>query len=488
MTEIQFVDVKACVSCSKDLEVSYHVPSTIRTNSRHYVALLEAGEAQSEFTWVWAGKTQLLEPEKNGITVKWRKGTVTFVSHVLPKLPDGREYYLIYCNDVGTTLGRSRPFQFFTDSDEFASIELQSVPSDGVVINHVHDKKLSTSSSEVSLHSNGGSMSFEVISEQKYPDTAEGNKEMPQEPQYLNQPSVISTVTPKDVIKPEDSRTVESPLKRSDTKSDDELLGSTCAGVERYQNAPDNQELVQLLKSEIATLKEENGMLKDEVVIKDNIIEELNIDNSTLKEQIATKSLSQSTVVINSPKEEDKEKKILRKRVQDETKKSSRLEELLHYKQTQMEPLQHEIKGLKAELNKVAETCRILMEEKVALEEQLQLQIQVINTEKRTLIEQVQQLQSEQQKNVSSATGSVNKNITPGTTEDSTVNINITTGVIGDVNIPVSAEYKTKLFIKLFKQEPFICHICNQVLPAHTQEFTRLNHVQHCKGYNPHLD
>ena len=52
---------------------------------------------------------------------------------------------------------------------------------------------------------------------------------------------------------------------------------------------------------------------------------------------------------------------------------------------------------------------------------------------------------------------------------------------IANLNVPVAGDYKTSLYIKLFKQDPFVCHICNQVLPAHTQEFTRLNHVQQCK-------
>ena len=59
--------------------------------------------------------------------------------------------------------------------------------------------------------------------------------------------------------------------------------------------------------------------LEDELAMKDINIEELQSEITTLKEQIALHALSNSTVVINSPKE-DKENTTYKKRIQDEIK------------------------------------------------------------------------------------------------------------------------------------------------------------------------
>jgi len=478
MTEVQFIDIKPFVSCCKDLVVSYHVPSTIKTNARHYVALKEVceDEIQSEFTWVWASKT--LEPEKNGITVKWGKGTVMFASHVLPKLSDGSEYYFIYCNEAGTILGRSRPFQFFTDSDEFSSIDLQSTASDDVVMVSMHRKKApSTSSSEVSLHSNGSSLSFEVLSEQRYSDITELHAVEKQKPQYFNQ-SVTSTVVAKG-----DNSTESTPsLGGKNTKSDDELLSSRTKNY--YQNTPmesnNDQEAIQLLECEVSRLRGQLARSQDEVTMKDNIIEELQTEITMLKQQVAINALSNSTVLINSPKD-DKEKRILKKRIQDETKKSSRLEELLHHKETKVLQLENKNTELGAELQKSVETSNQLAIEKSKMEQHLQtvtMQLQsedftLLKTENKKLLDQIQKLQTELYQA---------KQQQKGLSVESVSNRKATVEEVSDLNIPVGADYKTKLYIKLFRQDPFVCHICNEVLPAHTQEFTRLNHVQQCKG------
>ena len=131
MAKVHFVEIEPFVSCCKDLEVSYHIPPFITTSSKHYIALCELSEC-SQFTWVWASKTVPLEL-KNGLTINWRKGKVTFADQMLPKLSDGREYFLMYCNEDGTILGQSGPFQFFTSSDQFSSIDLQNTLSYEVV-------------------------------------------------------------------------------------------------------------------------------------------------------------------------------------------------------------------------------------------------------------------------------------------------------------------------------------------------------------------
>ena len=449
MTEVKFVEVKPFVSCNKDLEASYHIPSSIATSSKHYIALCEVGEC-SQFTWVWAGKIVPLEEEKNGITVQWRKGKVTFRSHVLPKLSDGREYFLMYCNEDGTILGESGPFQFCTGSEEFSSIDLQSAPSEDAVMVSMHRKNPpSTSSSEISLHSNNGSVSFEVLSEQRYSDITEliaGDIEK-QEPEYFNQSSV-----PKGDNNAE-STTIELPLEGIDTKVDE--LPST--RTNNYQNTT--------MESRLHSLIEKVTRLTDEVTMKNNIIQELQIENLTLKEQIVSNSLSKSTVLVTSPKE-DKEKKILKKRIQDETKKSSRLEELLNHKETRILQLEKDITRLSAELTRSTEVYNQLVIEKLEAEQQLETS----HTENKRLIDEVQYLQT------GASLAEKLQNSGPIDAKK------MTKQEVDDHNLPVGADYKTKLYIKLFKQDPFVCHICNEVLPAHTQEFTRLNHVQHCKS------
>ena len=436
MTTVQFIEIKPFTSCCKDLEISYHIPSSIPSSSRHYIALCEVGES-SQFTWVWASKTVALQQE--GITVKWREGKVTFVSQVLPKLSDGREYYLMYCNEEGTILGESRLFQFFTDSDEFSSIDLQSTPSDDVVMISMHRKKApSTASAEISLRNNNDdTMSFEVLSEQRYTDTTAplaGDKD----PEYFSR-SVTFTVIPKKRDNDtKESSTSKLPLEGSDTKSDD-LLTSSYKETKDYQNIPmeSNREAIQGQKSEVA-LKEENIRLEDEATAKDNIIEELQAEITALKEQIAVNTLSTSTVVINSPKD-DKEKRILKKRIQEETKKSARFEELLDHKETQILQLENEKAELIAELNKTKQ------------------QLQMLSQDVNTLQIRNKELELLDSKKL---------------TEDD----------IANYKTPVGGDYKTKLYLTLFRQDLFVCHKCNEILPAHTQEFTRLNHIQQCQG------
>ena len=452
MTTIQFIEIKPFTSCCKDLEILYHIPSSIQASSRHYIALCEVGES-SQFTWVWAGKTVPLQQE--GITVKWREGKVTFASQVLPKLSDGREYFLMYCNEDGTILGESRPFQFFTDSDEFSSIDLQSAPSDDVVVISMHRKK--ASSSEVSLRHNNDddTMRFEVLPEQRYTDTTEplgGDKD----PEYFSR-SVSSTV----IRKKGDNDTRES--EGSDTKSDDELLTSSYKETKGYQNIPlessTNHEVIQQLKSEVLILKEDNMRLEDESSTKDNTIEELRAEITALNEQIALRTLSNSTVLINSPKE-DKEKRILKKRIQEETKKSARFEELLDHKETLILQMENEKAELIAELREK--------------NQQLQLLSQDNNTSQIKNKEQLDKSQSDpflvQQLNIGP------------TVKLATSSSQLTEDDIANYNTQVGGDYKTKLYLKLFRQDTFICHKCNEILPAHTQEFTRLNHVQQCKG------
>ena len=439
MTTVQFIEIKPFTSCCKDLEVSYHIPSSIPSSSRHYIPLCEAEES-SQFTWVWAGKTVPLQQE--GITVKWREGKVTFASQVLPKLSDGREYYLMYCNEDGTILGESRPFQFVTDSDEFSSIDLHSAPSDDVVMVSMHLKKAPTTSSEVSLHNNDNdTTSFEVISEQRYTDTTEpiaGDKD----PEYFSQ-SVTATVIPKG-DNTSQSTASKSSLERYDTKpdDDDDPLTSSYKELRNYQNLPmessTNKEVLQV------TLKDENIRLKGEIAAKDSFIEDLLAEITALKEQVvALNTLSNSTVLINSPKE-DKEKRILLKRIQEETKKSARFEELLHHKETRILQLENDKAELIAEVKKA----------------------------KQHLLDQTEKLQGSpfaEQQNA-------------GPTVKVATNSKLTEDDIANYNTPVGGDYKTKLYLKLFRQDPFICHKCNEILPAHTQEFTRLNHIQQCRG------
>ena len=472
MTKVQFLDIKPFVSCCKDLVIVFHIPSSIKASNKHYIALCELLES-SQFTWVWAGKTEPLEQE--GITVKWRKGKVTFANQVLPKLSDGREYYLMYCNEVGTILGESRPFQFSTESDEFSSIDLQSTPSDDVVMISMHGKKAPpTSSSEAQFTDD--TASFEVISEQTYSNTEPtvGDKEKG-ETEYCSQ-SVTSTVVPKNL---KSTTTIE----RTDLKDDDKLLTSSYTETKHYHNLPmestSNPEDIQLLKSEVVSMKAEVTRLKDEVTRKENVIEELQSENATLKEQIALHTLSNSTVLVNSPKE-DKEKKIMRKRIQDEAKKSARLEELLDHKEAKLSQLENEKTNLVAELNKKEEELHLVSQNISTLqEENKELKLHKLHTQHNSPqynpLEKVDELV---QKTPTELLLPKQQN----SSVELTGKIKLSMEEVADLSIPVEGDFKTKLYIKLFKQDPFICHVCNEVLPAHTQEFTRLNHVQHCKG------
>ena len=470
MTEVQFVEIKPFASCCKELVVVYHIPSSIKESNKHYIALCEVGESSSEFTWVWAAAGKTVPLEQEGITIKWRKGKVTFASQVLPKLSDGREYYLMYCNEDGTILGKSRPFQFCTDSDEFSSIDLLSTPSDDVVTISMHRKKApSTTGSEISLHSNDDdTMSFEILSEQRYSDTA-GDKEK-QEPEGQ---SVTSTVIPKGV---NNRTTTKLTIEGSDTNTE---LTSSYKETKEYQNTSvefnSNQEigqlknLVRILEEKILVLEEKLLILRDEMSTKDNIIEESQAENSTLKEQIALNALSNSTVLINSPKEENRENRILKKRVQDETKKSARLEELLGHKETK-------IAELSTKLTKIEQNTHTLQIENKRLIDQVhKLQTEqddnATQIENEKLIGEVQKLQTELMAKQHNAGPTVGLPRNKATVEE-----------IADLSMPVSGSYKTQLYLKLFRQDPFICHICNEVLPAHTQEFSRLNHLEHCKG------
>ena len=457
MTTVQFIEVKPFTSCCKDLEVSYHIPSSIPSSTRHYIALCEAGES-SQFTWVWAGKTVPLQQE--GITVKWRKGRVTFASQVLPKLSDGREYYLMYCNEDGTILGESRPFQFFTDSDEFSSIDLQSGPSDDVVMVSMHRKKAPpTASLEGSLHSNDDdTTSFEVLSEQKYTDTTEpiaGDKD----PEYFSQ-SVTSTVIPKGDNNTSQSTASKLSLKVSDTKTDDDQLTSSYK-ERNYQNLPMESSTNEEVLQTVETLKGENIRLKDEVAAKDNFIEDLQAEITTLKEQ-ALNTLSNSTVLINSPKEDEKEKRILKKRIQEETRKSARFEELLHLKETKILQMEKEIGELVTEVKKYQRVSQ---------------DYNTLQIKYKELLDQTEKYQTE--KLQSNPFAAEQKNIGPTV---KLANSKLPEDDIANYEIPVGGDYKTKLYLKLFKQDPFICHKCNEILPAHTQEFTRLNHIQQCQG------
>ena len=358
MTQVQFPDIKPFVCCCKDLEIVFHIPSSIKTSNKHYIALCELLKS-NQFTWVWAGKTVPLEQE--GITVKWRKGKVTFSNHVLPKLSHGSEYYLMYCNEDGTILGESRPFQFSTESDEFSSIDLQSTPSDDVIMISMHGKNAPpTSSSEIVVHNiNDDTASFEVISEQTYSDIytvepIEGDKEKGVT-EYFSQ-SVTSTMMTKNVSR--STITVEG----TNTKGDDKYTET-----KHYHNLPlesnPNKDNIQGSKSEVVTLTAEMSRLKADPTMKVSKLEELLAENATLKEQLALQALSNSTVLVNSPKE-DREKKILKKRLQDEAKKSARLEEQLDYMKANLLQSENTI----AELMKKLEQLPFLLQKNSTLQ------------------------------------------------------------------------------------------------------------------------
>ena len=477
MTKVQFLDIKPFVSCCKDFEIVFHIPSSIKASSKHYIALCELLES-SQFTWVWAGRTVPLEQE--GITVKWRKGRVTFANHVLPKLSDDREYYLMYCNEDGTILGESRPFQFATESDDFSSIDLQSTPSEDVIMISMHGKKAApatSSSLEVLRNSNDDTASFEVISEQTYSDTVEPTVEHKEkgETEYFSR-SVTSTVVPKNIA--ESTTTIEG----SSTKSDDKLLTSSYT---HYHNVPmestSSPENIQLLKSELVTVKAEVSRLNDEGTMKDNIIEELKTENATLKEQLALQALSNSTVLVNSPKE-DREKKILKKRIQDEAKKSSRLEELLDHKEAKLIQSENEKTNLTVELQKKEEELHLALQNTRMLEEQNKELKLYKSRVQHNSPQYINSLEKEEEKHAQKMPTELLLHEQQNSSVELTGNNKLSMEDVANLSIPVEGDFKTKLYIKLFSQDPFVCHVCNQVLPAHTQEFTRLNHVQHCKG------
>jgi len=478
MSEVHFVDLKPFVSCCKDLEVTFHIPSTIRPSTRHYVALREVGEEQGEFSWVWSGRTEPLEPESNGITVKWRKGKVVFASRVLPKLSDGREYYFIYCNEDGTTLGQSRPFQFCTDSDEFSSIDLQSVPSDNAIMISLHKKAPSTCSSEASLHSNG-SLSFEVVSEERYTDTKEfpapENKNA-EEPFYFNA-SVSSTVVPLKM------NATELTAKGSDNKiiKENDLPSASYRSVPS-ENKYQNQALVtnNCDKDAIESLKLQISLLTDEVSRKDHAIGDLKTELAALKDQ----GMLTSTVMVNSPKQ-DMEKQILTRRIQEETKKSGKLEQLLRSKETRIVFLENEVAKLRDESVDSIEKVNQLAAENATLAEQLREQSQVNNVlqvDIRKQQEQIQYLQTELYQKQEVPRDQSHKSARKIDNQLVSTTKYLTQEEKADLATPVSADQRSKLYVTLFKQEPFVCYICNEILPAHTQEFTRLNHIQQCKG------
>ena len=231
MAKVHFVNVEPFSSNSKDLKVSYHILSSIKISSKHYVALCEMAES-SKSTWVWTSETDPLEQE--GITVKWRKGKVTFASQGLQKLSNDREYFLMCCNENGTILGESQRFKFLTDSDELSSIDLQSTTSKEVVMISMNGKKAPPPTSEISLH-NGAA-------EQTYTDTPEPTIK-DKETEKGSCQSVASKVVPKNTSKP------ATAAEGNNTKDDDKLptLIYSCTETKKtkkYQNVPakSNQE------------------------------------------------------------------------------------------------------------------------------------------------------------------------------------------------------------------------------------------------------
>ena len=338
MTKVQFLDINPFVSCCKDFEIVYHIPSSIKASSKHYIALCELLKS-SQFTWVWAGKTVPLEQE--GIVVKWRKGKVTFSNHVLPKLSDGREYYLMYCTEDGTILGESRPFHFTTESDDFSSIDLQSTPNDDVIMISAHGKKAPlTSSLQVTMHNiNDDTASFEVISEQTYFDTVDREKEK-EETEYFSQ-SVTDNCT---AMQNNSYRHFESDLKepRQKRQRRDPVYHTASPSTSGYSK----EENIQVLKHERVALKEEISKLKDELAMKDNIIEKLENNNATLKEQVAF-SNSAIKELFNH-----KETKLLEK---EKTKLKDEPRPELGKFQQQLQMLSRDVNTLQAENKKLAQ-------------------------------------------------------------------------------------------------------------------------------------
>ena len=151
-------------------------------------------------------------------------------------------------------------------------------------------------------------------------------------------------------------------------------------------------------------------------------------------------------------------------------------------KETRIIFLENEVAKLRDQSVDGMEKVNQLAAEKATLIEQLQEQSQANNTlqvENRKQQEQIQYLQTElykKQENQSHKTACKIDNQLARSTK------NLAQEEKADLVTPVSADQRSKLYVTLFKQEPFVCYICNEILPAHTQEFTRLNHIQQCKG------
>ena len=341
MTKVQFLDINPFVSCCKDFEIVYHIPSSIKASSKHYIALCELLES-SQFTWVWAGKTVPLEQE--GIAVKWRKGKVTFSNHVLPKLSDCHEYYLMYCNEDGTILGESRPFQFTTKSDDFSSIDLQGTPNDDVIMISMHGKKAPpTSSSQVTVHNiNDDTPSFEVISEQTYSDIVDREKEKGETEYFSQSVTDNCTAMQNNAYRHFENDLKEPRQKRQRRDPGDPVYHTALPSTSGYSK----QENIQVLIREMVALKEEISKLKDEIAMKDNIIEKLENNNATLKEQVAF-SNSAIKELFNH-----KETKLLEKE-KAKLKDESRPESGKFQQQLQM--LSRDVNTLEAENKKLAQ-------------------------------------------------------------------------------------------------------------------------------------
>ena len=280
---------------------------------------------------------------------------------------------------------------------------------------------------------------------------------------YSNQ-SVTCTVVPK-----KHRNTTSTVIEDTNTISNDKLHTSSYTETKHYHILPmestSNPEDTQLLKSEVVSMKAEVTRLKDEVTRQENVIEELQFENATLKEQIALHTLSNSTVLVNSPKE-DKEKKIMRKRIQGEAKKSARLEELLDHKEAKLSQLENEKTNLVAELVKKEEELHLVSQNISTLqEENKELKLHKLHTQHNS--SQYNSLEK-----VDELVQKIPTELLLPKQQNSSVELTGTKKLsmeeIADLSIPVEGHTNPKLSIKLFKQDSFICHVCNQVLPAHT--------------------
>ena len=123
MTKAQFLNIESFISSCKDFDIVYRIYSSIKARSKHYIALCSDWSCK---LLECRGKTVLVQ---EGITIKWRKGKVTFAKQDLQTLSDGRKYYLVCRDEDGITLGESRPFQFCTESDEFRKDATKNIPN-----------------------------------------------------------------------------------------------------------------------------------------------------------------------------------------------------------------------------------------------------------------------------------------------------------------------------------------------------------------------